>query len=123
MSDINLIKEKIDVVDLIGEYVQLKPAGVNHKGLCPFHHEKSPSFNVNSDKGFYHCFGCGESGDLISFVQKIKGLSFIDSVKEIASDFGIKIEIKEQTQADKIKTDSIQKIHDLIKYLPSKYRN
>ncbi|OIO19443.1 MAG: DNA primase [Candidatus Magasanikbacteria bacterium CG1_02_32_51] len=91
MSDINLIKEKIDVVDLIGEYVQLKPAGVNHKGLCPFHHEKSPSFMVNRERQSWHCFGCAKGGDIFSFVQEIEGMEFREALKYLADKAGVQL--------------------------------
>ncbi|PIT86236.1 MAG: DNA primase, partial [Candidatus Magasanikbacteria bacterium CG10_big_fil_rev_8_21_14_0_10_43_6] len=64
MTDTQIIKEKIDIVDFIGEYIQLKPAGINHKGLCPFHGEKTPSFMVNRDRQSWHCFGCAKGGDI-----------------------------------------------------------
>ncbi|PIY93387.1 MAG: DNA primase [Candidatus Magasanikbacteria bacterium CG_4_10_14_0_8_um_filter_32_14] len=91
MSDINLIKNKIDVVDLIGEYIQLKPAGVNHKGLCPFHHEKSPSFMVNRERQSWHCFGCAKGGDIFSFVQEIEGMEFREALKYLADKAGVQL--------------------------------
>ena len=72
----------------------LKKTGVNFKGLCPFHSEKTPSFNVNSQRGFFHCFGCKESGDSIKFLMKIEQLSFIDSISELAKRAGISLETK-----------------------------
>ena len=64
------IRDRTDIVQVIGEYVALRRSGVNHLGLCPFHAEKSPSFNVNSAKQMYHCFGCGKSGDVIRFLME-----------------------------------------------------
>ncbi|OGH86582.1 MAG: DNA primase [Candidatus Magasanikbacteria bacterium RIFOXYC12_FULL_33_11] len=100
MSDINLIKEKIDVVDLIGEYVQLKPAGVNHKGLCPFHHEKSPSFMVNRERQNWHCFGCAKGGDIFTFVQEIEGMEFREALKYLADKAGVQLTNTFQNQAE-----------------------
>src|SRR3989338_8915065 len=64
------IKKRLDLVEIIGEHVPLKPAGANMKGLCPFHQERTPSFMVHKDRQTWHCFGCGEGGDLFTFVQK-----------------------------------------------------
>lgn len=86
------IKIRVDIADIIGEYVQLKQSGANFKGLCPFHSEKTPSFNVNTSKQIYKCFGCGEGGDVISFIMKVENLDFIDSVKFLADRVGIEID-------------------------------
>ncbi len=91
MKDTELIKQKIDIVDLIGEYVQLKPAGINHKGLCPFHQEKSPSFMANRERQSWHCFGCNKGGDLFSFVQEIEGLDFVEALKMLAQKAGVEL--------------------------------
>lgn len=94
------IKARVDLADLISSYgIQIKVAGVSKKACCPFHHEKTPSFNINDAKGFYHCFGCGESGDAIKFVMKYEGLSFVEAVKKLADQVGVKIEEKEDPQA------------------------
>ena len=74
--DIEAIKQRVNIADIVGEYVQLKGASVGSlKGLCPFHDEKSPSFNVRPDQGFYHCFGCSEGGDVYKFLQKIENIT------------------------------------------------
>ena len=91
MKDTELIKQKIDIVDLIGEYVQLKSAGINHKGLCPFHQEKSPSFMANRERQSWHCFGCNKGGDLFSFVQEIEGMDFVDALKMLAQKAGVQL--------------------------------
>lgn len=74
----------MNIIDVIGEHVVLRKAGSNHSGLCPFHNERSPSFSVTEAKQFYHCFGCGKSGDLVSFTREIHGLSFTEAVEELA---------------------------------------
>ena len=90
MSDeVQQIKDKIDVAELVGEYVQLKPAGVNKKGLCPFHHEKTPSFMVSPERGSWHCFGCGKGGDIFSFIQEIEGMDFREALKFLANKAGV----------------------------------
>jgi DNA primase len=82
---------RADAVEIVGRYVQLKKAGVNYKGLCPFHGEKSPSFTVSPTKQFYHCFGCGAHGTAISFLMGHTGLSFVDAVKDLAGMYGLKV--------------------------------
>ena len=83
------IKRRVSLVSLIGEYVNLKKAGRSHKGLCPFHGEKSASFHVHDDLGYYYCFGCGAKGDCISFLQEQVGYSFIESVQQLAERCGV----------------------------------
>ena len=98
------IKARIDLADLISSYgIQVKTAGASKKACCPFHHEKTPSFNINENRGYYHCFGCGESGDAIKFVQKMDGLTFVEAVKKLAEQCGVKIEEKEDPTAGKRK--------------------
>lgn len=76
--------DKNDIVEVISEYVQLKRSGSNYMGLCPFHNEKTPSFSVSSQKGIFHCFGCGEGGTVITFVMKIENLTFFEALKHLA---------------------------------------
>ncbi|MDX6325647.1 MAG: primase, partial [Nocardioidaceae bacterium] len=94
-DDIALVRERADLAEIIGQYVTLKPAGGGAlKGLCPFHDEKSPSFHVRPGKG-YHCFGCGEGGDVISFLMKHDGLTFAQSVEYLADRTGIQLRYSE----------------------------
>ena len=94
------IKARIDLGDLIGEYgVDLRRSGINAKACCPFHQEKTPSFMVNLDKGFYKCFGCGEGGDHFTFVQKFEGIPFIEAVRKLAERAGIRLEERYDPQA------------------------
>src|SRR5438132_1372611 len=86
------VKQQADIVRLIGDYVKLKKSGAqNFSGLCPFHQEKTPSFSVHATRQFFHCFGCGASGDVFSFVQKIDNLTFPEAVKVVAEKLGIAI--------------------------------
>ncbi len=90
--DIEEIKARTNIADVVGDYVQLKSAGVGSlKGLCPFHDEKSPSFNVRSDQGFYHCFGCSEGGDVYKFLQKIENITFYEAVEKCAAKISYQI--------------------------------
>lgn len=80
---------RVDIVDVVGRYVQLKKGGANFMGLCPFHNEKSPSFTVSPTKQFYHCFGCGAHGTAISFLMEYSGFGFVDAVKDLAQNVGM----------------------------------
>jgi len=90
-STIAEIRGRADIVGLIGRYVDLKQAGRNWRGLCPFHNEKTPSFNVSPDRQMFHCFGCQEGGDVIAFLMKHSGLSFPEAARSIATELGIEI--------------------------------
>ena len=80
---------RVDIVDVVGRYVQLKKGGANFMGLCPFHNEKSPSFTVSPTKQFYHCFGCGAHGTSIGFLIEYSGMGFVDAVKDLAQNVGM----------------------------------
>ncbi len=82
---------RVDIVDVVGRYVQLKKGGANLMGLCPFHGEKSPSFSVSPSKQFYHCFGCGAHGDAIRFLMEHTGAGFVDTVRDLAQQAGLKV--------------------------------
>ena len=90
-SFIQDLLNRVDVVDVVGRYVQLKKAGANLQGLCPFHNEKSPSFSVSPTKQFYHCFGCGAHGTAIGFLMEYAGMGFVDTVKDLAQGAGMTV--------------------------------
>ncbi|MGA1862330.1 DNA primase [Deferribacter thermophilus] len=92
-DSVSVLLENINIVDLVSEYVELKKTGKNHRGLCPFHSEKTPSFYVSEEKGVFHCFGCGASGNSISFVMKYFGYDFLDAVSFLSEKYGITINI------------------------------
>jgi DNA primase len=77
------VRARVDIVEIVGEHVQLKRSGKEYKARCPFHNEKTPSFYVVPSKGFYKCFGCGESGDAFSFLMKRQGLTFAEAVRVV----------------------------------------
>ena len=83
------VRDSVDIVDLISGYVSLKKTGKNQLGLCPFHSEKTPSFNVNPEKQIFHCFGCGVGGDVFKFLELQEGLNFPEAVKNLAGRAGI----------------------------------
>lgn len=115
------IKEKNDIVSVISEYVSLKRSGRSLLGLCPFHNEKTASFNVNQDKQFFYCFGCGAGGDVFSFIMKIENLEFIDAAKRLAERAGIAWpELSQDSETDQEK-DSYYKINQLAAALFSQF--
>ena len=89
---IDEIRERTDIVEVVSSYLPLKRSGVNHQGLCPFHQEKSPSFNVNSARQIFHCFGCGVGGNVFSFLMRMEGLSFPDAVRRLGEKVGVEVE-------------------------------
>lgn len=95
-QQIDDILSAIDIVEVINQYVALKPAGKNFKGICPFHTEKTPSFMVSPDKGLWHCFGCGEGGNTFQFLMKMENISFIEAAKTLAAQAGISLVISEE---------------------------
>ncbi|MGE3274601.1 MAG: DNA primase [Vicinamibacterales bacterium] len=88
---IDEVRSAADIVTVISDYVSLRKAGTSYKGLCPFHGEKTPSFNVNRDRGFFHCFGCGVGGDVFKFMELQESVGFTDAVRQLAQRFGIPI--------------------------------
>ncbi|MFM7000704.1 MAG: DNA primase, partial [Limnohabitans sp.] len=90
-SFIQELLARVDVVEVVGRYVQLKKGGANFMGLCPFHGEKSPSFTVSPTKQFFHCFGCGKNGNAIGFLMEHAGMTFIEAVKDLAQNIGMQV--------------------------------
>ncbi len=91
LTPVEEIKQRLDIVDLINEYVQLRPAGTSFKAKCPFHNEKTPSFMVSRDRGTWHCFGCGRGGDMFSFVQEIESMDFPETLRLLAKRAGVQL--------------------------------
>ena len=88
---IDEVRSAADIVTVISDYVSLRKAGTSYKGLCPFHGEKTPSFNVNRDRGFFHCFGCGVGGDVFKFIELKEQVGFQDAVRQLAQRFGVPV--------------------------------
>ncbi|WP_411683042.1 DNA primase [Clostridium thailandense] len=108
---IQRVKEENDIVDIVSESVRLKRAGRNYSGLCPFHHEKTPSFSVSVDKQIYKCFGCGEAGNVITFVMKTKNLTFPEAVKLLADRANIDLELDDENKTQKNNFEKLYKIN------------
>jgi DNA primase len=117
VDPIEEIKQKINIVGLIGEYLPLKKAGINYKGCCPFHNEKTPSFFVSEERQNFHCFGCSEHGDIFTFLQKMEGLEFPEALKLLAQKSGV--QLKEFDS----RTSSIKnRLLDIVKLISEKWQ-
>ena len=107
---IEKIKDSSEIVEIISDYVQLKRSGANYVGLCPFHNEKTPSFTVSPTRQFFHCFGCGEGGDSISFIMKKENLDFIEAIKFLGNKYGIEIG---ETQLEDKHVDEKERLYEI----------
>ncbi|HWA09636.1 MAG TPA: DNA primase [Opitutaceae bacterium] len=108
------LKLRVNIVDVVSRVVTLKKAGARFRGLCPFHNEKTPSFNVDAEKGFYKCFGCGKAGDIITFVRETEQLSFTEAIETLGKRFGVVIEYVEGSGGPSREERSLrQEIYDL----------
>lgn len=117
---INEIRQSVDIVDVISEYVQLKKQGRNYFGLCPFHGENTPSFSVSADKQIFHCFGCGAGGNAISFIMDIEGIPFQEAVVKLAEKANIHLDIQTHSEDENnINSEHVQmfKAHELLQKL------
>src|SRR5277367_5633543 len=97
---IQRVKDATDIVSVVGEYVSLKKAGTSYKGLCPFHSEKSPSFNVSAARNGFHCFGCGKGGNVITIIMEMEKLSFPEALRLLAEKAGIALPKPEEKARD-----------------------
>ncbi|HME72525.1 MAG TPA: DNA primase, partial [Myxococcota bacterium] len=117
-SVVDEIRERVDIVDLISRYITLKPAGRNHKGLCPFHTEKTPSFNVSRDRQIFHCFGCGVGGNVFGFLIRHDNLTFPEAVRGLARECGV--EIAEEETSERDQTTRLAKANEVAQRLYSR---
>jgi DNA primase len=114
MADTQTIKDRIDIVQLLQEYLNLKKAGANWKANCPFHNEKTPSFMVHPEKQIWHCFGCGKGGDIFTFIQEIEGLDFIEALKLLADRAGVKLTDSRSSEINKNQKIRLQEINSKV---------
>ena len=99
-SSVEKIKERLSIVDVISSYIQVEQSGKNFKAKCPFHNEKTPSFFISADRGTYYCFGCGEKGDIFSFVEKFEGADFMGALKLLAEKAGVVLETQNRNNKE-----------------------
>ena len=110
------LKSQADIVQVVQDHVPLKKAGTSYKGLCPFHTEKTPSFHVNGDKGFFHCFGCGTGGDVVKFVELQEKVGFPEAVRQLAQRFGLQVPESDDPARDSAmdaRREALLKLHEL----------
>lgn len=116
---IELIRSKTNIVDVIGEYVQLKKQGRNHFGLCPFHGESTPSFSVSEDKQIFHCFGCGAGGNVFTFIMDIEGYSFVEAIAKIADKTDVQLEVSANDRSNPERSETAEhrmiQAHELLR--------
>jgi DNA primase len=119
---VNEVRERASIVEVVADYVSLRKSGANYQGLCPFHGEKTPSFNVNPARGIFHCFGCGVGGNAITFIMKVEGLSFPDAVKFLAKRVGVTIEERPPTPQEKQRLDEREALYRINELAAVFYR-
>lgn len=119
---INEVRERASILEIVSDYVSLRKSGANYQGICPFHGEKTGSFNVNPARGIFHCFGCGVGGNAISFIMKIEGLSFPEAVKFLAKRVGVIIEERPRTATEKRQSDERELLYRINEQAAKFYR-
>ncbi len=105
------IRDRVDIVDVVSSYLTLKRSGANHQGLCPFHNEKTPSFNVNAPRQIFHCFGCGVGGNVFGFLMRMEGLSFPEAVRRLGERAGVEIETEELSAAEMARREERERLY------------
>jgi DNA primase len=119
---IDRVRDSADLVEVIGDYVTLKKRGLNYIACCPFHNEKTPSFNVSPSKGIYKCFGCGAAGDSIQFVMDIEGIGYLEAIKQLARKYGIEAEEKEISNDEKVLQNERERLFIVLNFAKNFYQ-
>jgi len=120
---IDQIKERMDITEVVSDFVSLKKKGQNLWACCPFHNEKSPSFSVSPNKQFFKCFGCGKAGDAITFIEEIEGLSYIESLKFLAGKYGIEVEERETTPEEQLQQNERESLFIVTNFANDVFKN
>ena len=107
------VRERAPILEVISDYMSLRKSGANYQGLCPFHGEKSPSFNVNPSRGIFHCFGCGAGGNVVTFVMRMEGMAFPQAVKFLAKRVGVEIPERPLSRDEKRKVDEQEQLYEI----------
>ena len=116
------VRERAPILEVISDYMSLRKSGANYQGLCPFHGEKSPSFNVNPARGIFHCFGCGAGGNVVTFVMRMEGMNFPTAVKFLAKRVGVDIPERPLTRDEKRKVDEQEQLYTINELAAQFYR-
>ncbi|GGH85007.1 DNA primase [Pullulanibacillus pueri] len=119
---IEKVRKSLDIVEVVGEYVQLKRQGRDNTGLCPFHSERTPSFHVSQDKQLYHCFGCKAGGDIFTFIQEIEGIDFPEAIALLADKAGIVLPNMDYNQQNPLKNDNTKTLYHGMELLSKFYQ-
>src|ERR671916_2325093 len=122
-DSIERVKEAVDMVELVGTRSDLRRVGTRFTGLCPFHDERTPSFSVRPDVGRYHCFGCGEDGDVFAFVQTTETLDFPEAVKRLAEESGVELRREREDPQEEERRRRRERLYSLLERAASFYAN
>ena len=109
---IDQVRDRADIVDIIGRHVDLKRAGSNFKALCPFHEEKTPSFSVSPDRQIFHCFGCGRGGNVFTFLMEMEGVSFPEAVRSLGKQYGVEVPDRQVSDEERSKNEGLYRVND-----------
>ena len=109
---INEIRERADITEVVGRFVDLRRSGSNSKGLCPFHEEKTPSFNVNSERQIFHCFGCGQGGNVFTFLMEIEGITFPEAVRSLGKEYGVEVASDQRPDPNRSRNEMLYRVND-----------